>query len=71
MEDVYIKREDLNRWVAKYFYKDFISISDLIDTIEELDDRIEYLESTIDEMKIKHDNIDELVDEQILMNKGV
>lgn len=71
MNDIYIKKDILNRWTAKYFFKDLISINDLIDVIEELDDKISNLENEIDEMKTEHDNIDELVDEQILMNKGV
>lgn len=42
MENVYIKVEDLNKWVAKYFpNKDLITIDDLIATIEDLDSELE------------------------------
>ncbi len=49
MENVYIKKSDLNRWVAKYFNKDLITIEDLIDTIEDLDDEISDLKDQLSE----------------------
>ena len=43
MDKVYIKVEDLNKWVAKYFIdKDIITIDDLISVIEELDSELDY-----------------------------
>lgn len=71
MENVFIKKENLNNWIAKYFFKDLISISDLLDLIEELDEEIQTLKEHIEYLEQKEDNIDELVDEQILMNRGV
>lgn len=71
MENIYILKDSLNRWVAKYFKKDLISVQELIETIEELDDEISNLKDKIEELESKHDNIDEQVDEQILMNRGV
>lgn len=42
MENIYIKVEDLNKWVAKYYpNKDLITIEDLIATIEDLDSELE------------------------------
>ena len=42
MKEVYIKKEELNSWVAKYFYhQDLITIDDLICCIENLDDEVE------------------------------
>ena len=66
MENVYIKREDLNRWVAQYFRYDLISVQELIEVIEELDDEISHLKETIEELETKHDNIDELTDEYLI-----
>lgn len=45
----YIKRDTLNKWVAKYFNKDLISIDDLLGCIEDLDDEVENLKD-----KLKH-----------------
>lgn len=70
MEKVFIKKEDLNKWTAKYFYKDLISIEDMLDVIEQLDEDVEALKEHIEYLEQPKDNIDELVDEQILMNKG-
>lgn len=71
MENVFIKKENLNNWIAKYFFKDLISIDDLLDTIEELDEEVQTLKEHIEYLEQEKDNIDELVDEQILMNRGV
>ena len=50
MENIFIKKEDLNKWVAKYFeYKDLISIEDLISTIEDLDDEINDLKDKLED----------------------
>ena len=52
MDDIYVKKEDLNRWVAKYFpNKDLISVEDLITCIENLDDKVSDLENEIEDMK--------------------
>lgn len=38
MDQVYINKQDINRWVGKYFpNKDLISIGDLLGVIEDLD----------------------------------
>lgn len=38
MDQVYINKRDINRWVGKYFpNKDLISIGDLLGVIEDLD----------------------------------
>lgn len=47
----YIKKEDLNKWVAKYFKQDLISIDDLIDCIEELDDKVSNLSDELNDLK--------------------
>lgn len=52
MDSVYIKKEDLGKWIAKYFpKKDLISVDDLIDCIENLDGEIDDLTTTIDDME--------------------
>lgn len=56
MDNVFIKKEELNKWVAKYFpTQDIISIDDLINTIEDLDDIRTDLEERIDELLNKND----------------
>lgn len=58
MDDIYIKTEDVNRWISKYFKKqDLISVSDLIDCIEDLDSEVEHLKEQLeDERQDKQDN---------------
>lgn len=52
MDNVYIKKEHLNRWVAKYFKnQDLISVDDLLSTIEDLDDEVENLKDKIKELE--------------------
>lgn len=52
MNNVYIKKDDLNRWIGKYFLnKDLISIDDLLSTIEELDADYEHLKEEFDDFK--------------------
>lgn len=52
MDNVYIKKDDLNRWIGKYFpNKDLISIDDLLCTIEELDADYEHLKEEFDDFK--------------------
>lgn len=52
MNEVYIKKEDLNRWVAKYFSKqDLISVEDLIGCIEDLDSQVENLKEQINDLE--------------------
>lgn len=70
MENIYIRKEELNRWVAKYFRNDLISVQDLLETIEELDDEISNLKDKIEEMEQPKDNIDEKIDEYLIFGKG-
>ena len=52
MEEVYIKTEDVNKWIGKYFpNKDLISIGDLIGCIEDLDGEVEHLKEKIEDME--------------------
>ena len=45
----YIKKEDLNKYTAKHFIQDLISVDDLLDCIEMLDEKIENLERQIED----------------------
>lgn len=47
----FIKRDSLNKWVAKHFNKDLISVDDLIGCIEDLDDEVETLKTKIEDME--------------------
>lgn len=56
MKDVYIKKEDLDSWISKYFIQDLISVDDLVSIIEDLSselriatDKIQELENDIEE----------------------
>ena len=50
MDLVYIKVEDLNKWVAKYFKnKDLITVDDLIATIEDLDSEVDDLKEKLEQ----------------------
>ena len=52
MNEVYVKKENLGRWIAKYFNKDdLISIDDLLECIEELDSELEHLKEEFEDYK--------------------
>lgn len=51
MDNVYLKKEELQSWIAKYFTKDLVSIDDLICCIEDLDDEIDTLKTKIEDME--------------------
>lgn len=58
MNDVYIKKEDVNKWIGKYFNQDLISVDDLIGVIEDLDSEIENLNDKINELENKDNEED-------------
>lgn len=50
MNDVYIKKDTLNEWIARNLpNKDLISIEDLLATIEDMDSTIEDLQDKLNE----------------------
>ena len=52
MDEIYIKKENLCNWIAKYFpTKDLISIDDLISVIEDLDSEKDELQEELDDLK--------------------
>ena len=51
MDQVFIRKDDLNRWIAKYFIKDLISVDDLLSVIEDLDSEVDNLEEKIEDLK--------------------
>lgn len=52
MKEVYIRKTDLNSWVAKYFNnQDLITIEELIGCIEDLDSEVEHLKEEINDLK--------------------
>ena len=52
MDQVYIKKEDVDKWIGKYFpNKDLISIDDLIRCIEDLDSEVKRLEEKIEDVE--------------------
>ena len=53
MEGVYIKAEDLNKWIVRHLpgNKDFYSIEDLLGAIEDMDGTIENLQEELTRLK--------------------
>jgi DNA-binding transcriptional regulator GbsR (MarR family) len=52
MNEVYIKTENLNKWIKQYFEnKDIISIDDMLTVIEDLDSEVERLKEKIEDME--------------------
>lgn len=51
MDEVYVNKKELPRWIAKRFKNDLISISQLISEIEDLESDVERLERELEELK--------------------
>lgn len=52
MNNVFIRKEELNTWIAKYFpTKDLISIDDLIGVIEDLDYELDVIKEKEEQEK--------------------
>ena len=52
MDEIYIKKEDVERWIGKYFpNKELISVDDLIACIEDLDSKIQSLKEDYEELE--------------------
>ena len=66
MNEVYIRAEDLNKWIIKHLpsNKDLYSINDLIGAIENLDDEIEELQEQIEHLTYKNDYPEEEYDRE-------
>ena len=56
MKDVYIKKEELNEWLRKYFNGDLISINDMISVMEDLVGEIDRLKEKIEEIEQDKEN---------------
>ena len=63
MEQVFIRKEDLNKWLAEHFpNKDLISVDDLLSEIEDLDSEITRLEEKIEELENQEEPIKDYYD---------
>ena len=51
MENVYIKREELNKWIAKYFKEDLVSIDDILRVLEDLEFELDSLKEEFEDYK--------------------
>ena len=53
MDEVYIRTEDLPRWLVKIHFKDkdLITIDDLIEKLEDTTDELDLLKEKFDEFK--------------------
>lgn len=49
MDEVYVDMRKENEWIRKYFHADFVSVSQLIGCIEDLDGEIELLKEKLEE----------------------
>lgn len=58
MDKVFVKVEDMNKWVAKYFpNKDIVTVEDLLGVIEDLDSELEERKIELEELEENlHDN---------------
>ena len=63
MDEVFIDMRKQNEWIRKYFNVDFVSIDQLISTIEDLDGKIEKLNEKIEDLQ----NLEE--DEDLRRNR--
>ena len=63
MDEVYIRAEDLNRWIIRHLpqRQDLYTINELIGAIEDMDGEIEDLKEKLEE---KQETIDELIKEK-------
>lgn len=51
MEDIYIDIRTQNKWIQKYFDTDFVSISQLLSCIEDLDTEIEIAKEKYEDLE--------------------
>lgn len=51
MNNVFIKKEELNEWLRKYFNGDLISINDMISVMEDLVGEIDRLKEKIEDIE--------------------
>ena len=51
MDEVYIDMRNENKWIRKYFDKDWVSIEELLDTIEDLDSEIEHWKEKYEDLE--------------------
>ena len=63
MEQVFIRKTDLNKWIAKYFpNQDLISIEELLAIIEELDSEVDRLKEKISDLENQEEPIKDYYD---------
>lgn len=67
MDKIYIKAEDVNKWISKYFNgQDLVSVDYLIGIIEELDDEVERLNKELEDTKQNYeDNYKQISDYEL------
>lgn len=51
MENVFIKREELSKWIAKYFKEDLVSIDDILRVLEDLEFELDSLKEEFEDYK--------------------
>ena len=51
MENVFIKREELNKWIAKYFKEDLVSIDDILRVLEDLEFELDSIKEEFEDYK--------------------
>lgn len=67
MDKIYIKAEDVNKWISKYFNgQDVVSVDYLIGIIEELDEELERLNKELEDTKQNYeDNYKQISDYEL------
>lgn len=51
MDNVFIKKEELNEWTQKHFKEDLVSVNDLIRVIEDLDNEVDRVKEEYEDYK--------------------
>lgn len=66
MDEVYVDMRKENEWIRKYFHADFVSVSQLIGCIEDLDGEIELLKEKLEEVAEEPDEYDKWHDNKMM-----
>ncbi len=51
MDNIFIKKEELNEWTQKHFKEDLVSVDDLIRVIEDLDNEVDRVKEEYEDYK--------------------
>ena len=70
MNEVYVDMRKENEWIRKYFDADFVSVSQLLDCIENLDGEIDNLKEEIEKLNTRDEDDPDAYDKWFEYHKG-